>query len=150
MKQFEVNYKCQRMIRMEMRDKKNPTNLNLPKQFYPHQEQPLSSSPFLRFTGKRLGDLIDRKTPQRKVRALEGGNEALAAWGGVMEDYYPSRLVYRRRGRDFAVINILFTLTTNPTHRNHKTNDIIKLSYGTEIRKNGISILLKDRLGAKT
>ena len=88
MKQFEVNYKSQRMIRMEMRDKKNPTNLNLPKQLYPYryQERPLSSSPFLRFMGKRLGDLIDRKTPQRKVRALEGGNEALTAWGGVMED----------------------------------------------------------------
>ena len=50
-KQFKVNYKSQRMIRMKMRDKKTD-RLGLPRQFYPHhrhQERPLSSYPFLCF-----------------------------------------------------------------------------------------------------
>ena len=42
----------------------------LPRQFYPHhrhQERPLSSYPFLRFTGKRHEDLLAEKY-LRKVR----------------------------------------------------------------------------------
>ena len=113
MKQLEVNYKSQRMIRMEMRDKKNPTNLNLPKQLYPYRYRGTVTknghSPVLHFYVLWVRD--SEKILQRKVRALEGGNEALTAWAGVMEDYY--RLVYRRHDRDFSVINI---------HVDHKPN----------------------------